>query len=103
MSLWAWILLACDVSFATKLSGYLVPERFLENDRFFSISQYMTAGLLAALVVSNTFASGDSLVLDARVAALAAAAVALLLRAPFIVVVIIGALAAAGARALGMA
>ena len=103
MSLWVWILLACAVSFATKFSGYLVPERFLENDRFFSISQYMTAGLLAALVVSNTFASGTTLVLDARMAALAAAAVALILRAPFIVVVIVGALAAAGARMLGMA
>ncbi|GAA1352127.1 AzlD domain-containing protein [Falsarthrobacter nasiphocae] len=102
MSQWIWIIAACAAAFATKFVGYLVPERFLEDDRVLRISQFMTAGLLAALVVTNAFASGPHLVIDARVVALAAAAIALWLRAPFIVVVIIGALAAAGARALGM-
>jgi branched-subunit amino acid transport protein len=103
MSLWGWVVLAGVVSFATKLSGYLVPARLLRNERVFVVSQYVTAGLLAALVVTNTFASGTRLVVDARIVALAAAAVALLCRAPFIVVVIVGAAAAALARMAGMA
>ncbi|MCB4208830.1 AzlD domain-containing protein [Arthrobacter sp. UM1] len=102
MSMWGWVLLAGAVSFGTKLLRYLVPERLLQNERVLAVSQYMTAGLLAALVVTNTFATGQRLVLDARVAALGAAAIALVLRAPFLVVVIVGALAAAGARLLGM-
>jgi hypothetical protein len=62
----------------------------------------MTIGLLASLTVVNALASGQGLVLDARLGALAAAAVALWLRAPFLVVVLTGAAAAAGLRLLGM-
>ena len=50
--------------------------------------------LLAALVVGQTVADGRALVVDARVAGVAAAAVALALRAPLLVV--LG--AAAGVR-----
>jgi branched-subunit amino acid transport protein len=56
--------------------------------------------ILAALVVSETFASGRSLVLDARVAGLAAGAVAVALRAPLWLVVVAGAAATALARLL---
>jgi branched-subunit amino acid transport protein len=54
--------------------------------------------ILAALVVTMTFAHDRSLVLDARVAGVAAGAVAAVLRAPLGVVVLVGALATAGAR-----
>jgi branched-subunit amino acid transport protein len=54
--------------------------------------------ILAALVVTATFAHGRSLVVDARLAGVAAAAVAILLRAPFWVVIVVGALATAVAR-----
>ncbi|MDO5678602.1 MAG: AzlD domain-containing protein, partial [Propionibacteriaceae bacterium] len=60
-----------------------------------------TVGLLASLVAVNTFVSGQALAFDARVAALLAAAVALWFRAPFLVVVIVGAAAAALARLAG--
>ena len=56
--------------------------------------------ILAALVVTETFASGRSLVLDARVAGLAAGAVAVSLRAPLWLVVIAGAAATALVRLL---
>ena len=56
--------------------------------------------LLAALVVVSTFASGRSLVLDARAAGIAAAAVAIVLRAPLLVTVAAAAVAAALVRAL---
>lgn len=103
MSAWAWLGLACLIAFATKMLGYLVPESVLDSPVMRQTSAACTVGLLSALVVANTFASGQALVLDARVAAFAAAAVALILRAPFIVVVIVGMLAAALARLAGMA
>ena len=56
--------------------------------------------LRAALVVVSTFASGRSLVLDARAAGIAAAAVAIVLRAPLLVTVAAAAVAAALVRAL---
>ncbi|WP_434995623.1 AzlD domain-containing protein [Arthrobacter sp. Ld5] len=103
MSLWGWILLACAVSIATKFLGFLVPAKLLDNPRMLRVAGSLTIGLLAALTATNTFASGQALVVDARVVALGAAAVALWLRAPFLVVVAVGALAAGVARLLGAA
>jgi hypothetical protein len=91
------------VAFALKLAGYLVPNAWLEGRRVSRITDLLPVCLLAALVVIQTFTAGESLVLDARVGGLAAAFVALLLRAPFLVVVIAAAGAAAGLRALGAA
>jgi hypothetical protein len=47
--------------------------------------------LLAALVAINTFGSGQSLVIDARVAGVGAAAIAIRLRAPALLVVVVAA------------
>lgn len=101
MSLWIWILLACVISYLTKLAGYLVPARLMENPRMTRVAGTLTIGLLASLTAVNTFSSGQALMLDARLAALIAAGVALWLRAPFLVVVLVGAGAAAVARLLG--
>lgn len=102
MSLWFWIVVACVVAYLTKLLGYLVPRKLLANPRFARVAGTLTIGLLAALTVVNTVATGQSLVVDSRIGALVAAAVALWLRAPFLVVVIVGAAAAAGLRLLGL-
>jgi branched-subunit amino acid transport protein len=59
--------------------------------------------LLAALVVGQTLADGAALTVDARVAGVAAAALALVLRAPLLVVLVVAAGVAAAARALGAA
>jgi hypothetical protein len=62
----------------------------------------LAPALLGALVVTQTFAGeGRELVVDARVAGVAAAAVALWLRASMLVAMIVAALVAAGVRALG--
>ena len=61
----------------------------------------LPAPLLAALVMTSTVASGKDLALDARVVGLGVAAVALRLRAPFVVAVVAAAAATAAARALG--
>ncbi|MCR1162209.1 MULTISPECIES: AzlD domain-containing protein [Micrococcaceae] len=101
MNLWLWILIACGLAYLTKLLGYFVPAKLLESPRIMHVAGTMTIGLLASLTVVNAVASGQALVLDARIGALAAAAVALWLRAPFLVVVISGAAAAALLRLLG--
>jgi len=101
MSMWWWILVACVVAYLTKLLGYLVPRKWLTNPRVARLAGTLTIGLLASLTVANTVASGAQLAVDARLAALVAAAIALWLKAPFLVVVIVGAAAAAGLRLLG--
>lgn len=100
MTLWLWILLACAAAFVTKWLGYAVPARWLQSPRMAHIAACMTVALLAALTVMNTFAAGTQLVLDARLGALAVAGLALWLRAPFLLVVVLGAVAAAVLRLL---
>jgi len=94
MSLWAAIFLGAAVTYLTKLSGYAVPARWLANPRMTRVAAAITVALLSALTVMNTFAAGAGLVLDARLAALAAAALALWLRLPFLLVVLLGSAAA---------
>lgn len=57
--------------------------------------------LLGALVTIGTFADGRSLVLGARVLGVAAAAVAVRLKAPVLLVVVLAAAVTAAARMLG--
>lgn len=102
MSLWVWIFVSCAIAFGTKFIGYLLPERWLENPWVLPLSHGVTVGLLASLVAVTTFVDGQDLRPDARVFALVAAAVALRLKAPYLVVVIVGALAAALARLAGL-
>ena len=101
MELWAWLLGACAVALLTKLAGYAVPARWLHSPRMTHVAASMTVALLAALTVMNTLAAGTHLVWDARLAALAVAALALWCRAPFLLVVVLGAAAAALVRAWG--
>lgn len=101
MNLWWWLLAAALACVAIKAVGYLVPPAALENPRVAHVAAMVTCGLLAALVVTQAFSHGQALVIDARLAAVVVAAIALLMRAPFIVVVILGAIAAAGVRAMG--
>jgi branched-subunit amino acid transport protein len=61
----------------------------------------LAAALLSALVVTQTFAHDQDLVIDARVAGLAAAAGALALRRSMVVTMISAAAATALVRALG--
>lgn len=98
MSLWAWIALACAIAYATKLLGYSLPARWLSSPRMGVVAGSLTVALLASLTVMNTVANGTQLAFDARLGALAAAALALWLRLPFLVVVVSGALACAALR-----
>ncbi len=96
--LWWWIVLAAVVAFATKLAGFAVPPRWLQHPRMAAVASAMTVALLAALVVMNTLGSGQALALDARLGAATVAVLALWLRAPFLLVVVLGAVSAAALR-----
>jgi len=63
-----------------------------------SLLELLAPAILAALVVTETFAAGRSLVVDARLAGVAAGIAAVLLRAPLGVVVVAGAAATALVR-----
>jgi uncharacterized membrane protein len=102
VNLWVLIIVACVVGFLTKLVGYLVPQKWLANPRVARIAGTLTIGLLASLTVANAVATGQQVVVDSRLGALVAAALALWLKAPFLVVVLVGAAAAAGLRLLGL-
>lgn len=93
--MWAAILVAGVGCYAIKLAGLSVPPKVLEHPRMERVADLLPVALLSALIGVQVLASGHSLTVDARLAGLAAAVVALLLRAPFIVVVAVAALTAA--------
>ena len=64
------------------------------------LADLLPAALLAALALVSTVTRDGATVVDARLVGLAAAACALVARAPFIVVVIVAAAATALARSL---
>lgn len=101
--IWAAVLAGSIGCYLEKLAGYLLPHSVLENARVRRVSGLLPVALLAALVAVQTFATGQTLVIDARAAGLAVAVVALILRAPFLVVVLAAAVTAAVLRALGWA
>jgi uncharacterized membrane protein len=85
---------------ALKLAGpLLLGGRHLPG-RALSVIELFASALLAALVVVETFAKGQSLTLDARALGVASAAAALTRRAPMIVAVLLAATVAAVARAV---
>jgi predicted branched-subunit amino acid permease len=100
VSTWTALLLASAGCFLLKALGWAVPGRALENERVRRTVLLLPVALLAGLIVVEAFASGRSLALDARAAGLAVAAVAVLLRAPFLVVVVLAAATAALLRLL---
>ena len=101
---WIAVLATAGGCYALKLAGLTIPRSLLNNARMRRFAELVPVALLAALVAVQAAASGHSLVLDpARLAGLATAVLALLLRAPFLLVVVAAAGTAAGLRALGVA
>lgn len=102
MTIWGWVLLAAATAYLIKLAGYLLPQSWLDSPPVSELAAALTVGLLASLTVMNTVGKGQAVVFDSRLLSLAAAAVALRMNAPYIVVVVVGALAAALGRLVGL-
>jgi branched-subunit amino acid transport protein len=97
---WAGVLVASAACYLLKLAGLSLPKRLLEDARVQRTVPLVPIALLAALVATQTFSTGHQLVLDVRAAALCVAAIAVVLRAPFLVVVASAAATAALLRVL---
>jgi branched-subunit amino acid transport protein len=98
--IWLAILGAGLGCYLLKLAGVSLPAQVLDHPVAERVADLIPVALLAALVAVQVFADGTRLTIDARAAGLAAAVVALLLRAPFLVVVFVAAATAALLRLL---
>lgn len=98
--MWTSIIVACVGCYLLKLAGVSVPGWVLDHPVVERVAMAIPVALLAALVAVQTFATGDRIVLDARAFGLVVAAILLVLRAPFLLVVFGAALAAALLRLL---
>ena len=103
MTLWTAVVVASILCVALKTLGYLVPPRVLDAPRPARIADLLTVALLAALVAVQTLGDGQAIMVDARIPAVLVAAGLLLMRAPFLVVVISAALVAGLLRLWGWA
>lgn len=102
MSIWIAIGLTAVGCYLVKLLGLLVPAGALERPLVQRLSALLPVALLAALTAQQALSGADgALVVDARAAGLAAAGLALVLRAPFLVVIAAAVAVTAGVRALG--
>ena len=88
---WVAVLVVGAATVAIKAAGpVLAAERELpfQSSR---VVDLLAPALLAALVANQAFATDESLVLDERAAGLLAGCVAILLKAPLLVVVVVAA------------
>ena len=95
-ALWIGITATSVIAFLLKYLGHSVPERWLSHPRVLKINSMIPIALLSSLVAVQTFTNDKTLVIDQRLAGLAVAVIALILRAPFAVVVISAAATSAG-------
>ena len=94
-AIWATVVVASVSCYLLKLAGLSVPSAWVEQPWVRRVVDFVPAALLAALVAVQAVTSGHQLVVDGRLVGLAVAAIALALRAPFIVVLVLA--GAAGA------
>jgi branched-subunit amino acid transport protein len=103
-AIWIAVLATAAGCYALKLAGLTVPQRVLASPRVRRFAELVPVALLAALSSVQAATSGHAFELDAaRLAGMAAAVIALVLRAPFLVVIVAAAGTAAALRALGIA
>jgi branched-subunit amino acid transport protein len=94
-ALWTTVVAGSLGCYLLKLAGLSVPAAWVEQPWVARVVDFVPAALLAALVAVQAATSGQRLVVDGRLVGLAVGAVALALRAPFIVVLVLA--GAAGA------
>ena len=95
-ALWIGLIATSVIAFLLKYLGHSVPEKWLSHPRVLKINALIPIALLSSLVAVQSFTSGKSLVIDQRLAGLAVAVIALILRAPFALVVVSAAATSAG-------
>jgi branched-subunit amino acid transport protein len=100
---WIAVLATAAGCYGLKLTGLTVPQRLLASPRVRRFAELVPVALLAALSAVQSATSGQTIDLDpARLAGLGTALVALVLRAPFLVVIVVAAGTAAALHAVGV-
>jgi branched chain amino acid efflux pump len=92
---WLVIAVVGAVTILFKASGPVLLGRRELPPRALALVEVLAPAMLAALVVTQTVGGDGELVFDERIAGVAAGAVAIWLRAPLIVVMIVAAATAA--------
>jgi branched-subunit amino acid transport protein len=101
MTLWWAIAAVCAGCYALKLAGLAAPQRVLDHPVVRRFAELVPVALLGALIAVQMFTLEGGLSVDpARTAGLGSAIVALLLRAPFLVVLATAAVVTATVRML---
>ena len=83
------------IAFAIRYSGHSIPQHWLEHPKVQRINALIPIALLSALVAVQTFTDLSELMIDHRLAGVSVAVIALLLKAPFPVVVLSAAISSA--------
>ena len=94
-TIWAVVLTGALGCYLLKFAGLSVPAAWVQRPVVTRVVEFVPAALLGALVAVQAATSDGALVVDGRLLGLAVAALALALRAPFIVVLVLA--GAAGA------
>ncbi|GAA1457262.1 AzlD domain-containing protein [Nocardiopsis exhalans] len=103
MTLWIALIATAAGCYLLKYAGLAAPRRLLDNPWLQRFALAVPVALLAALIAVQALGDGQSLNWDtARMAGVGAALLALVLRAPFLVVVVAAAGTTAALRALGV-
>ncbi|MGH2417603.1 MAG: AzlD domain-containing protein [Candidatus Limnocylindria bacterium] len=98
---WVTVLVVAGATIAIKAAGPVILGGRQLPPVVLNVVAMLPAALLAALVAVLTFQADGALVLDARLIGVAVAAVAIWLRAPILIVVLLAAAVTATARAFG--
>ncbi len=92
---------ACAVGLLLqKVAGAFVPRAWVSGARRRGVLTLLPVAMFGALTLTQVLGGPGGVVLDLRLVGLGTAAVALLLRAPFLVVVVLAAASTAGVRLL---
>ena len=104
MTLWIALIATAAGCYLLKYAGMAAPRRLLDNPWLRRFAIAVPVALLAALIAVEALrGEGQALAWDtARMAGVGAAVLALVLRAPFLVVVVAAAATPAALRALGL-
>jgi branched-subunit amino acid transport protein len=94
-TVWVVVLAGALGCYLLKFAGLSVPAAWVQRPVVTRVVEFVPAALLGALVAVQAATSDGALVVDGRLVGLAVAALALALRAPFIVVLLLA--GAAGA------
>jgi branched-subunit amino acid transport protein len=100
-ALWVAIVTVTLANAAIKAAGPILAGGRELPQQVNAVIALLTPALLTALVITETFGEDGHLTLDERALGVGVAAVAVMLRAPVLLAVVLAALATALARLLG--